>query len=92
MEGYVVAIKASARSRNAAAGEWVADRGPRRTFRSKEAARRWARRVSDPGAEVWVQDAVPWDGAGVDGYLVGGTRTGRPRSDPPGEQGALDGA
>lgn len=87
---YVVAIKQSARSRNAAAGEWVSNQGPKRTFRSKEAARRWAARVSGPGAEVWIQDAAPWDPADVDGYLVGGTRIGRPRSETPGEQSPLD--
>jgi hypothetical protein len=87
---YVVAIKQSARSRNAAAGEWVANRGPRRAFRSKKVARRWANRVSAPGSEVWIQDAAPWDRADVDGYLVGGTRLGRPRNETPGEQSPLE--
>lgn len=90
MPRYVVAIKQSARSRNAAAGEWVANQGSRRVFRSKDAARRWADRVSGPGAEVWIQDAAPWDHDDVDGYLVGGTRIGRPRSDPTGEQDELE--
>jgi hypothetical protein len=72
--GYVVAIKPSARQRCAAAGEWVAERGPRRRFRSKRAAREWAMRERDPDSPVWVQDAAPWDESGVDGYLVGGKR------------------
>jgi hypothetical protein len=87
---YVVAIKQSARSRNAAAGEWVSNQGPKRTFRSKDAARRWAARVSGPGAEVWIQDAAPQDPADVDGYLVGGTRIAQPSSETPGQQSPLD--
>ncbi|MFB6112304.1 MAG: hypothetical protein ABEJ35_07200 [Halobacteriaceae archaeon] len=92
MAQYVVAIKGSARSRNAAAGEWVANRGSRRTFWSKAAAKRWAARVSGDGSEVWIQDAAPWDSDDVDGYLVGGTRTGAHRSEEAGDQTALNGA
>lgn len=79
---YVVAVKASARKRSAAAGEWVAAHGPRRRFRSKYAARRWAARASEPGARVWVQDADPRDDDDVDGYLVGGKRPGGGDDDP----------
>jgi len=87
--GYVVAVKPSARRLNAAAGEWVNRKGPRRPFESKAAAREWARSVSDDG-RVWVRDANPNDPAPVDGYLVGRARTpARRRSDPPGEQAEL---
>lgn len=80
--GYVVAIKPSARQRCAAAGEWVAERGPRRRFRSKRAAREWAMRERDPARPVWIQDAAPWDESGVDGYLVGGKRPALATPDP----------
>ena len=75
---YVVAVKPSARKRSAAAGELVATHGPRWTFRSKHAARRWAVRASEPGRRVWIQDANPNDPADVDGYLVGGERVAQP--------------
>lgn len=73
---YVVAVKPSARKRSAAAGELVAESGPRASFRSKHAARRWAERASEDGRRVWIQDANPNDPAAVDGYLVGGARRG----------------
>jgi len=88
--GYVVEIKASARRRSAAAGEWVNGHGVRRTFATKADAREWAR---DADGRVWVQDAVPHDRSPVDGYVVGGRRGDTPRSpdrDPPGEQTPLD--
>lgn len=74
MTDYVVEIKPSARQRCAAAGEWVAAHGARRTFRSKRAAREWTMRETERGRHVWVQDAAPNDATGVDGYVVGGTR------------------
>lgn len=68
---YVVAIKPSARRHSAAAGEFVARRGARRTFDSKALAREWARDLRSPGdGTVWIQDAAPNDPADVDGYLV----------------------
>lgn len=80
-EGYVVAVKASARRASAAAGRWVNRAGSRREFRSKALAREWARELSGPGATLWIQDATPADDSGVDGYLVSGTRRGRPTPD-----------
>ncbi len=79
---YVVAIKHSARQRCAAAGEWVAEHGPIRRFRSKRAAREWAMRERERDRPVWVQDAAPWDESGVDGYLVGGERPTPTTPDP----------
>ncbi|MFB6205610.1 MAG: hypothetical protein ABEJ05_03650 [Haloglomus sp.] len=66
---YVVAVKRSARQASAAAGEWVRDRGPRRTFDSKRAAREWARGLGDEQT-VWIQNAHPADDSPADGYLV----------------------
>ena len=73
-DGYLVEVKPSARKSNAAVGRWVNRHGPTRRFESRSFAREWARECSGPGAFVWIQDAVPWDESGVDGYLVGGTR------------------
>lgn len=87
-EGYVLAIKQSARRASGPVGEWVHEEGPRRTFETKELARRWAREVSGPHSAVWVQDATPGDRTSVDGYLVAGERHGR--SVPPDEQARLD--
>jgi hypothetical protein len=90
-EGYVVAIKRSARRTSAAAGAWVNEAGPRRAFDSKAAAREWAREASAEG-RVWVQDALPADASGVDGYLVGGRRPSgsRERSSTDDSQSAID--
>lgn len=66
---YVLDVKRSARRASRAAGEWVRDEGPTREFDSKAAAREWAAAL-DADRTVWVQDAVPHDGSGVDGYLV----------------------
>jgi hypothetical protein len=68
-ESYVVDIKRSARRASRGAGEWVRDEGRVREFDSKAAAREWAAGL-DGDRTVWVQDAVPQDGSGVDGYLV----------------------
>lgn len=66
---YLVDIKRSARRASADAGEWVRDEGRVREFDSKETAREWAAAL-DGDRTVWVQDAVPHDDSGVDGYLV----------------------
>jgi hypothetical protein len=66
---YVVDVKRSARRASRGAGEWVRDEGPTREFASKAAAREWAAAL-DGDRTVWVQDAVPHDDSGVDGYLV----------------------
>ena len=78
VEEYVLEIKRSARRSSRAAGEWVHEVGPRRTFDSKALAREWAREASRE-ERVWVQDAAPSDPRAVDGYLVGGRR-GIPRT------------
>lgn len=69
-EGYVVAVKASARRVNAGAGEWVHAQGSTRRFASKADARAWAASLCAVGGAVRLQDAVPHDPAPVDGYLV----------------------
>jgi hypothetical protein len=69
VESYVVDVKRSARRASRGAGEWVRDEGRLREFDSKAAAREWAAAL-DGDRTVWVQDAVPHDDSGVDGYLV----------------------
>lgn len=69
-EGYVVAVKPSARRVSGAAGEWVATEGRFRRFDSKALAREWARTVSPQGRTLWVQDAHPLDEGPADGYLL----------------------
>ncbi|MFC7176124.1 hypothetical protein [Halosegnis marinus] len=71
-DAYVVEVKRSARKVSPAAGRWVREHGTRRRFATKALARQWARVMSPPGRTVWVQDAAPWDGTPVDGYVVGG--------------------
>lgn len=78
---YVVAVKPSARKRSAEAGRWVNLEGATREFASKALAREWARSCSGPDGSLWIQDAVPWDDRDVDGYLVGGERGVRDRTD-----------
>ena len=82
-EEYVVEVKPSARKRSADAGRWVNLEGATRTFASKELAREWARTCSGPDGRIWIQDAVPWDDREVDGYLVGGARGVRDRTESP---------
>jgi hypothetical protein len=89
-DGYVVAVKPSARKSNGAVGRWVTRNGPTRRFPSKAHAREWARDCAGPGAFVWIQDAVPWDDSETDGYLVGGSRWPSPAETPPGDQATLE--
>jgi len=70
-DGYLVAVKPSARRVSARAGQWVNHHGPTRAFASKAMARDWARLCSEPTVTVWVQDAPDWAGDDADGYLVG---------------------
>jgi hypothetical protein len=70
-DGYLVAVKPSARRVSARAGRWVNRQGPTRLFDSKPLAREWARACSGVGATVWVQDAPAWADDDADGYLVG---------------------
>jgi len=68
--GYAVAIKPSARKRNAAVGRLVNREGPRHAFPSREAAERWADDLSTGDGHVWIRAAHPLDGSDADGYLV----------------------
>ena len=73
-DGYVVAVKPSARRTNATVGRLVYERGPRERFDSRALAEEWARALSRGGGEVWIRDANPNDGAPVDGYLISSNR------------------
>lgn len=88
-DGYVVEVKRSARKVSPGAGRWVRENGIRRLFESKALAREWARSLSPSGRSVWIQDAAPWDGAPIDGYVVGGRRVRPRRHASPGEQASL---
>lgn len=79
-EGYVVAVKPSARKASAAAGEWVNSEGATRAFAGRKAADSWARSCTTDDALVYVRDANPGDEA-ADGYLMALRR----RSDRDGE-------
>ena len=70
-DGYLVAVKLSARRVSARVGQWVNREGTTRRFDSKPLAREWARACSTGPATVWVQDAPAWADSDVDGYLVG---------------------
>lgn len=70
-DGYLVAVKPSARRVSARVGRWVNREGATRWFDSKPLAREWARACSSAGATVWVQDAPAWADSDADGYLVG---------------------
>lgn len=90
-DGYVVAVKRSARKASSGAGRWVRGNGTRRRFDSKAGAREWARQLSSPERTVWVQDAAPWDDSPVDGYVVAGRRVPPGGDVAPGEQSSLGG-
>jgi hypothetical protein len=68
-EGYVLAVKPSARRASAEAGEWVNSEGSTRTFPGRKAADSWARSCSTDDALVYVRDANPRDDE-ADGYLM----------------------
>lgn len=68
-EGYVVAVKRSARRASAEAGEWVNGEGSTRTFPGRKAADSWARSCSTDDVLVYVRDANPRDDE-ADGYLM----------------------
>lgn len=93
-DGYVVAVKPSARRASAAAGEWVLERGRHRTFDTKALAREWARSLGPLDRTLWVQDAHPRDPGLADGYLLARHREpagGDAGAEAPGEQSSLDG-
>jgi hypothetical protein len=89
-DGYLVAVKPSARRVSREAAEWVAERGRHRRFDSKALAREWAHEASPRGRTLWVQDAHPLDESPADGYLLArdSTRRGN-EAELPGEQTAL---
>ncbi len=66
----VVAVKPSARKRNAKVGRLVAEEGSRHAFGSRAAAERWAESLSTGDGHVWIAAAHPADGDDVDCYLV----------------------
>lgn len=89
-DGYLVAIKPSARRTNAAVGHTVNDDGTHHAFSDRESAEAWARALSAAGPTVWIRTANPGDDT-VDGYLMGRTRTGDATgTDTPGRQSAVD--
>lgn len=84
-DGYLVAVKPSARRTNAAVGHAVNAEGARREFPDRDAAEAWARELSADEPTVWIRTANPADDA-VDGYLMGRTRP-RRRSSVDGDGG-----
>lgn len=66
----VVAVKPSARKRNAKVGRLVFEDGSRHAFESRAAAERWADDLSTGDGHVWVAAAHPRDGGAADLYLV----------------------
>ena len=66
----VVAVKPSARKRNAKVGTLVFEDGPHHAFESRTAAERWAEELSTGDGHVWVAAAHPEDDSGVDCYLL----------------------
>ncbi|WP_066413790.1 hypothetical protein [Halorubrum aethiopicum] len=66
----VVAVKPSARKRNAKVGRIVFEDGPRHAFESREAAERWADDLSAGDGHVWVAAAHPRDDGDADLYLL----------------------
>jgi len=66
----VVAVKPSARKRNAKVGRLVFEDGSRHAFESRAAAERWANDLSAGDGHVWVASAHPRDGDDADLYLV----------------------
>ncbi|MGQ3328972.1 hypothetical protein [Halorubrum sp. FL23] len=98
----VVAVKPSARKRNAKVGRLVFEDGPRHAFESRAAAERWADDLSAGDGHVWVSSAHPRDGDDADLYLVSRAtnakleaaydkRRRRLRGDAPPEQESLGG-
>ncbi len=66
----VVAVKPSARKRNAKVGRLVFEDGPRHAFGSRAAAERWADDLSAGDGHVWIASAHPRDRDDADCYLV----------------------
>lgn len=67
---FVVAVKPSARKRNAKVGQLVFEEGTRRTFADRAAAERWARALTTGDGHVWIAAAHPRDDSDADAYLV----------------------
>jgi len=98
----VVAVKPSARKRNAKVGRLVFEDGSRHPFESRAAAERWAADLSTGDGHVWVASAHPRDDGDADLYLVSRAtnakleaaydkRRRRLRGDPDPEQESLGG-
>ncbi|SNR34926.1 hypothetical protein [Halorubrum vacuolatum] len=66
----VVAIKPSARKRNAKVGLLVFEEGSEHAFESRAAAERWADSLSAGDGHVWIASAHPADAGDADCYLV----------------------
>ena len=66
----VVAVKPSARKRNAKVGRLVFEDGSRHVFESRAAATQWASDLSRGDGHVWVAAAHPRDESGADLYLL----------------------
>ena len=66
----VVAVKPSARKRNAKVGRLVFEDGPRHIFESRAAATEWASDLSRGDGHVWIAAAHPRDETGADLYLL----------------------
>ena len=66
----VVAVKPSARKRNAKVGLLVFEEGSRHAFESRAAAERWADSLSVGDGHVWIASAHPADVGDADCYLV----------------------
>jgi len=74
-EGFVVAIKKSARVRNSAVASLFETEGGRVTYPSAAVAREAVAELASRGeGPVRLQAVAPQDGADVDGYLVGASR------------------
>ena len=66
----VVAVKQSARKRNAKVGRLVFEDGSRHIFESRAAATEWASDLSRGDGHVWIAAAHPRDETGADLYLL----------------------
>ena len=66
----IVAVKPSARKRNAKVGRIVFEDGPHHAFESRATAERWADDLSTGDGHVWVARAHPRDDGEADLYLL----------------------
>ncbi|WP_459878235.1 hypothetical protein [Halorubrum gandharaense] len=66
----VVAVKPSARKRNAKVGRLVFEEGSHHDFEHRAAAERWAEDLSTGDGHVWIASSHPEDEDEADLYLV----------------------